>query len=209
MAIGADIWEAFKVIVASPFTDFSVWWYLGPILILWFLLEIYFGKYKKEKLGWNTALGNGVSLTWINIEAMRYLFSLQLGDFWLRFLVLAIVMIYGFFVIYISFTHKFKPAVTYSLAAPTPIYFLSVVVTLWGHGNLTLSLWVLVDLILLFILALLFFIVVKKLLPGKEEGELGAEEEKLTGGIGEAGSIGGESLGKDLGGEKELKDLKL
>ena len=78
MTVASEILEAFSAILASPFKELSVWWYLTPIFILWLVLEVYFGKYKKEKLGWNTSLGNGITLTWINIESIRFLFNIIL-----------------------------------------------------------------------------------------------------------------------------------
>jgi len=197
MAILESMWTAFKEIIASPFKDFSIWWYLGPILILWGVLEVYFGKYKKEKLGWNTALGNGITLTWINIESMRFLFSEHPEPFWLRFFILLLIMFYGFFIMYISFTHKFSSKATYAFAAPTPIYYLAAVTNLWGHGVLNLSFWVFVDLILIFPVILAILAIFKKLLPeAKKSEETFIEEQPFN----------EESF--DLGKEKKSEKLK-
>ncbi|MBW2978437.1 hypothetical protein KY331_06340 [Candidatus Woesearchaeota archaeon] len=176
MAILESMWLAFKEIISSSFKDLSIWWYLAPILILWIILEVYFGKYKKEKLGWNTSLANGITLTWINIEAMRFLFSTHPKPFWTRFFIVLLIMFYGLFVIYISFTHKFSGKVTYSFAAPSPIYFLAAITTLWGHGVLDISFWVAVDLIVMFPLILAIFAILKKILPKAKKAEEGFEE---------------------------------
>jgi hypothetical protein len=165
------MWISFKEIIASPFKDWSIWWYLAPVIVLWFVLEIYFGKYKQERLGWNTALGNGITLTWINIEAMRFLFSEKPSPFWLRFFLILLIMLYGLFVVYISFSHRFSSKSTYAFASPSAIYFLAAVTTLWGHGVLTLSFWVVVDLLLLFLALLLFFVVLRKMLPEAKRAE--------------------------------------
>lgn len=148
--LGSNMWIAFKKIAASPFTDLSIWWFLAPVIVLWMILVVYFGEHKSEELGWNTALGNGISLTWINIESMRYLFSIKPDPFWTRFLIILGVMSYGFFIIYISFTHKFSSKATYLLASPNTVYYLAGVTILWGHGNLQIDFYVLLDLILIF-----------------------------------------------------------
>lgn len=164
-----EIWQAFVVIIKAPWKDLSIWWLLVPVLLLWFLLEFYFGKYKKEKLGWNTSLANGTSLTWVSMESMRYLFSIKADNFWWRFLLIMIVMIYGFFIIYLAFTHKFKGTITYKLASPTPIYFLSAVVILWSHGLLEFTRWILLDLIIIFIFVIFLFMLIRHFIPEAEE----------------------------------------
>lgn len=193
------LWE----IVKSPFKEWSAWWFLAPILILWVILELYFGRYKSETLGWNTALANGITLIWVNIESMRYLFSTHPEPFLLRFVPIILILAYGSFIMYISFTHKFSGRVTYTLAAPTPIYFLSAISVLWGHGNLILTWFVVLDLILLYPIITGVFALIKKFLP-----EVPEEEEKKFGGLGKGG-LGEGGLESEIGKGPELGELKL
>jgi hypothetical protein len=179
MAILESMWIAFKEIMASPFKEFSIWWYLAP------------------------ALSNGISLTWINIESMRYLFSEHPQPFWLRFFIVLLIMFYGFFIMYISFTHKFSSKATYAFAAPTPIYYLAAVTNLWGHGVLDLSFWVIVDLILIFPVILGIIAIFRKILPESKKSEESFEEEKP---IGEEKPFGEESF--DLGKEEKSEKFK-
>jgi len=195
MTVTESMWIAFKEIIFSSLKDLSIWWYITPIILLWFLLEVYFGKYKREKLGWNTSLANGITLTWINIEAMRFLFSEHPTPFWFRFFIILLIMFYGFFVIYISFTHKFSSKTTYAFAAPSPVYYLAAITTLWGHGVLDLSFWVVVDLIIMFPLILLFFKILRGILPKAKKareaiGEETFEEEPLDLGKGKEEPLG-------------------
>jgi len=41
MPIQTEMLQALKEILAAPFKDWSIWWLLGPVLILWTILEIY------------------------------------------------------------------------------------------------------------------------------------------------------------------------
>ena len=163
--LGAGLWSGLVEIVSAPFRDFSIWWYLFPMLCLWFILEVYFGQHKKEDLGWNTALANGFSLVWMNIEAMRMLFAYSPDLFWLRFVFILTILSYGCWLIYISFNHKFDPALTFKLAAPTPIYYLSIVSVLWGHGLLNINWWVLIDLVIWFWIVFGLILLLHKFLP--------------------------------------------
>ncbi|MBW2984292.1 hypothetical protein KY361_04205 [Candidatus Woesearchaeota archaeon] len=215
MAVVDEIIKALNEIGYSFVKDSSLWWYLAPVILLWIALEIYFGKYKKEQLGWNTSLGNAVTLTWISVESMRFLFETQPGNFWFRFGIIMAIMFYALLIIYFSFSHKISAKATYTLASPNAIYFLCMVTILWGHGALKLTEWVLLDLVILYIILLILFGFIRMILPeAKKEKEeppglegIGKEE-----GLGGLGGLGGgkEDLGvPDLGKGMDLgKDFK-
>ncbi len=165
--------QGFQLIGQSLTEDISIWWFLTPVFILWIVMEIYFGEYKKEKLSWNTILANGISFTWINIASFRVLFLENSAsiDFTLRIVLLGIFFLYGICIIYIAFTHKLPHRFGSWLAGPTTIYFLSTVSILWGQGVLEISKWVLMDFIILyFVIHLIFWLIKKKLgMPGEIE----------------------------------------
>ncbi len=154
-----EIWSAFTL-------DLSILWILAPIFIIWIFLEIYFGMFRSEKLGWNNVLGNGVTLLWIGVDAMRYIFSAaRIGDFWPRFIIFGFMIIYSIFLIYISFTRKFGETLTYALGAITPIYFLSSVAVLWSYGQLQIDWWVSLDLVAILLILLIIFFIFRRLVP--------------------------------------------
>ncbi len=178
------MWEAFKAILKAPFVDLSVWWVLTPVIILWIMLELYFGRYKNEKLGWNTALGNGISLTWITIALMKFLFENSRENFtWAKFIAVLLIMIYGLFVTIVTFKHKFSAKTTFLLADPSPIYFLSTVAVLWAYGSLILTWWVILDLVILYPIIVGIFALIRRFLPeaeGSESNDLGLGESSKT-----------------------------
>jgi hypothetical protein len=188
--------EALNQIGASFTKDHSLWWFLAPVFLLWLLLELYFGKYKREKLGWNTSLGNGVTLTWISVESMRFLFEKQPSNFWFKFGIIMAIILYAMLIVYFAFSHKLSAKVTYAMASPSPVYFLSAVTILWGHGVLIVTWWVLLDLIILYTLLAIIFGIIKKIMP---ESIKAMEEEQPT----ELEGLGKEDLGL-----KDLKDLR-
>lgn len=154
-----EIWAAFTF-------DLSILWILAPIIIIWLFSEIYFGMFKSEKLGWNNVLGNGVTLLWIGVDAMRYIFSAErVGDFWPRFIIFGIMIIYSIFLIDISFTRKLGETISYALGSPTPIYYLSSVAVLWSYGQLQIDRWVFLDFVAAFILVLITVFIFRKLVP--------------------------------------------
>ncbi|MBD3310535.1 hypothetical protein GF351_04910 [Candidatus Woesearchaeota archaeon] len=164
----------------------GIWWYLGPIIFLWFMLEIYFGTRKQEKLGWNTSLANGFTLAWISLESMRHLFEAQPDNFWIRFAIICALILYALFIAVISFTHKFSASLVFNLASPNPIYFLCYISVLWGHGALDINQWVALDLVVLYIMLIFFAAILRKLLPAaiKEFGEEPVPKLEIGGGFG-------------------------
>jgi hypothetical protein len=166
MEILEQILEGFNLIGKSFIKDPSIWWFLAPVFLLWIGMEFYFGQYKKERLGWNSALANGISFTWINIAAFRVLFmeDMMVDSFWLRFTILSLFFVDGAIVIYVAFFHKGSAKFSAFLAGPTRIYFLSTVSILWGQGILIINKWIFLDfLIAYFIIGSLFWLVRRKL----------------------------------------------
>lgn len=166
----ADIWtnllHGFGEIFSAPLKDLSILWLLTPVILFWLILEIYFGRYKKEALGWNTALGNGLNLFWIVIISLRALFLKGSELFSIDKLIFVIfIAIYSAFIIFISFTHKIKEKIFFLFASPAIIYYLSGIGILWIHNLITISFWVIIDLIILYLVILILETILKKFIP--------------------------------------------
>lgn len=159
-----QIIEGFQLIGQSLTRDPSIWWFLAPVFILWIVMEVYFGQYKKERLGWNSILANGISFSWINIASFRVLFleNSVATDFTLRVTILALFFIYGISIIFVAFTHKLPRRTGSWLAGPTTIYFLSTISVLWGQGVLEINKWILIDFIILYFVIYLIFWLIKR-----------------------------------------------
>src|SRR3989338_5810465 len=122
-------WEnmviGFKEIYNSLVKDPSIWWLLAPIILFLLVIEVYFGRHKKEKLGWNTALGNGLNLFWIVIISLKVLFMEGIALFNAGKLIFVIFLaVYSIFIVFMSFTHKVKDSFAFLLASPTAVYYL-------------------------------------------------------------------------------------
>ena len=133
----ANLGLGFKQIGMAFVKDASIWWLIAPVIIFWVILEIYFDKYKTEELGWNTALGNGLSVLWISFICMKFLFDNKFENFsWPKLLAIIFIFIYGSLVVLNSFKHKLNKKVSFLLGAPTPIYFFSLIAVLWTNLNI-------------------------------------------------------------------------
>ena len=99
--IWTNILDGFKEIFSSPFKDITVFWLLAPIILFWLILEIYFGTHKEEKLGWNTALGNGLSIFWVVVISLKSIFENNFALFSLdKLLYIIFIAVYSGVIIY-------------------------------------------------------------------------------------------------------------
>lgn len=162
--------SGFGQILSSFTKDPSIWWLLAPIILFWLVIEIYFGRYKKERLGWNTALGNGLSMFWIVVISLKDLFNENLGLFSKEKLIFIVfISAYSIFIIFVSFTHRIKENLFFLIASPTMVYFLSLIAILWINNLLIISLWVALDLVMLYFIIIIIEFVIKKSIPSASE----------------------------------------
>jgi len=172
--IWANLLDGFKAIFSAPLKDLSVLWLLAPIILFWLILEIYFGRYKREKVGWNTALGYGLTMFWVVVISFRTMFE---NDFELfsidKLIFLIFIAAYSLFIIFVSFTHRLREKVFFLVASPSFVYYLFLIAILLVHDVLDLNLWVVIDLIIIYIIILILETILKKLMPGSLEGSSG------------------------------------
>lgn len=149
----------------------SLLWQIAPLIILWFILEIYFGKYKHEKLGWNTSLGNGITMFWVIISAFQTMFSSQqtMRLYWSLIFAMFLLAAYSIFIIVISFKHSIKDKFTYLLASPTPVYYFSIIALLLANQIVYADATGFMAIFTLFFLILIFFFILRLFIPAGEE----------------------------------------
>lgn len=189
-----ELLNGFGQIFTAISKDWSVMWLLAPVIILWILLEIYFGRHKQEKLGWNTALGNGFVLIWVSLTIMRELFQGSIEGKTSKIIIMTIFVLYGTIVCYLAFTHKAVEKVSFLLASPYLIYFLTMYLILWGYDLLAVNLYIIIDVIIIFFVLLLFKTILRHLIP--EAAGAGGLEEKGSFDVGSK-EIGGGPIGQD------------
>lgn len=151
----------------------SLLWQIAPLIVLWVLLEIYFGRYNKEKLGWNTALGNGISMVWIVLSALQFTFSNQqsLRVTWPLFVSLFLIAGYALLIVVVSFKHSLKSKWVYLIASPSPVYYFSIISLMIAHQVILLHFVSIVAIFVIFIFLMLVFFVLRLLIPNKTDSD--------------------------------------
>ncbi len=62
-------------ILSAPFTSPDMLWIVTPLLISMTLMQLYFGRNRDEELGWNTAFGNSISLIFVSINLLQFIYN--------------------------------------------------------------------------------------------------------------------------------------
>lgn len=151
-------------VLSAPFRDPSVLWTLIPLLLMWILLEVYFARWH-EQLGWNSGLANAVTLFWVSVTSLQIVFSSVFS--WSKFTVFFLGIVYALLLAFVMFRHAVSERFAFLMASPLFVYFLSMVFVLWARDLVSMSWYVFVAIIVLFLVFVVLDVVLKFLV--KEE----------------------------------------
>src|SRR3989344_25778 len=69
------VWQRVLEILQAPLIMKDMLFILLPLLVVLLIIELYFGRYKYEKLGWNTAVGNSLALFFVGMNLLYFLYT--------------------------------------------------------------------------------------------------------------------------------------
>ncbi|MBR9679333.1 MAG: hypothetical protein GON13_03635 [Nanoarchaeota archaeon] len=125
-----ELTPRFMELLQAPFSHPDMIWMTLPLLVSTLLLQIYFGRYKNEKIGWNTALSNSLVLFFVGVDSVRFLIdnfgvgSLFSGVF-LKTLVVVFVVSYGLLLAVFDFFHKIPSKLAFIISSPATVNILA------------------------------------------------------------------------------------
>jgi len=124
------------LLIKAPFIVPEMWWMVVPLFAILMLMTFYFGRYIREKIGWNTALSNSVVLFFVGIDLLRtvyhYKFPPTIWNFaWhpIPVLIILLVMFEGALLSYEAFRHGLPSAVMFFMASPLSVNLQAYVLT--------------------------------------------------------------------------------
>lgn len=68
------VWARLMELVFAPLHDQSMLWAAAPLLIATIFITAYFGRHRKEELGWNSAFGNTMVFLFVAIGLIREMY---------------------------------------------------------------------------------------------------------------------------------------
>lgn len=124
----SEILQRFVVLVLAPLTDEKMLWAAIPLAIATLFVTLYFGKYKNEELGWNTAFSNTMVFLFVSINIIQYIFYYEANSSWDRLIsspfhstVTFGLICTAFFLMLITYYHLLPKKVAFFLFSAPPV----------------------------------------------------------------------------------------
>lgn len=190
------VWERTKELIFAPRNYPEMIWIVTPMLITLVLMEFYFGRYSKEELGWNTAVGNSMVLIFVAVDLFRYLFGrpeefVELTGMALSFSIKAVVAgvigLYGLILLMSNFFHIIPKKFSFFISSGLPINLTAYMGIAAVYANIKVDFFTILGAIFIFIVLKLFFGIIHfiepkaGLKPKITEDQLGIVEKQIQG----------------------------
>src|SRR3989338_4476871 len=125
-------------ILYKPIILKNLLWIIAPLLITLVLIQLYFGRYKNEELGWNTAFGNSVSLLWVTTTLFRFVYEQNNGSLLAAFLLnknkiilISILGLWAMLSIFLQFFHILPRKIDFLIYSSIPVYVTSILLVIF------------------------------------------------------------------------------
>ena len=156
-----NLLKEFTELLSAPAINPGMGWIITPLIITLILMTFYFGRYKDEELGYNTAIGNSVVLLFVGMDLLRYMYYSQYPPSIVAYelrpivtLIVILVMFEAITLMYSSFFHALPKKIAYFICAPLPVNLQAYVAIAIVYSNISVSWFTLLGAIMLFFVLL-------------------------------------------------------
>ncbi len=132
-----------------------------PIFLGLIVIEIYFGKYQSESLGWNSAVSNAVLLlaTALTLIIRLNLIGVPSGP---RYIVAYGILVLGTVILVLNFYHLWPAVIAFSVSSGFAVYTLVYISIAIVYEHLPLDRHTAAAAVIVFILFYIFFGIIKR-----------------------------------------------
>jgi len=173
----------FAQLIAAPFVNPNVLWFSLPLIISLIVIELYFGKYKKEELGWNTAVMNAMVMVFTSLALFQFVFNLHKSFLQTltseKFLIALFVFFLGIGLFLLDFFHRLPKKIAFRISAHLPVNLTAYTALIIIYNDIPLDFMTIIALVILMAVFALMFYFVK--LIEIEERETSDEKVKFDG----------------------------
>ena len=153
-----DLWNSIIELLIAPKLYPEMIWMIIPLVIVTIVMTFYFGMYKREQLGWNTAVGNSLVLIFVSIDLFRHIFNLTSPGTSINFIevpfksiVAGIIFIEGLFLMFINMMHFLPKRISFAISSPLPVNLTAYLVMTIVYTEMVFDLATLCAAIIIFI----------------------------------------------------------
>lgn len=162
----AESFSRAMFIVKEPIKNEGLIWALIPILATLILIELYFGRYRKEEIGWNTAFGNSLILIFVSTDLIRRLIQTNaLGADPIKTGIAVGLIATGFILTFVDFFHAMPKEWAFAISSKLPTSFLAIIATLFIYINIPIDYVTTFALFLLLLAVYIAIIIIHHLIP--------------------------------------------
>ena len=152
-------------ILSQPLHNENLLWILVPLFLALILMELYFGRYEKEELGWNTAFGNSLILIFVSANLVNHLINNNLWTDPVKAGVVFTLLFLGFILTLLDYFHALPEKLAFTVSSKFPISFIAFLAILFVYIDIPIDTTTLLSLGLIFIAAYLIISLVHFLTP--------------------------------------------
>ena len=172
-----EVFPRFMDLVTAPYYHSELLWITIPLIIAVLLMEFYFGRYSKEELGWNTAVGNALVLLFVAMDLFRYLYTHSLYKDFFNYIFLnvqgvfiaVIIALEGVWLLFANFFHILPKRFAFFASASLQINMTAYVAIVLVYSNLVLDLATIIAAVVLYFILLGFFALIHFIEPKAKE----------------------------------------
>ncbi len=178
----------FTQIITSPFTDPQMLWIALPLLIVLLFMQLYFGRWKNEKLGWASAFADWIALLFVGVNLLREMLvkyavisevpamiyilpAVPIAQTYLplevlaKFLLIFILLFFSLLFMIVLFTHAIPKRISFVISSPLAVYSFAFIMISIVYSDIPLDLYTLIASILVYIFVLMLFQTIKIMTP--------------------------------------------
>jgi len=124
--VAPQVWARTIELALAPLNNQNMLWIAIPLLIATLFMTLYFGRYKREELGWNTAFGNTMVFLFVALNLIKEMYQ-QGGSLEILFenrlyLLLTVgLMAAGVLLMFVTYFHLLPKRLAFFLFSAPPI----------------------------------------------------------------------------------------
>lgn len=80
--LAMQVWERFLELLSAPANEPEMLWFAIPLVFATLMMTLYFGRYRKEELGWSTAFENTMIFLFISFDLVRRMYNATTPGSW-------------------------------------------------------------------------------------------------------------------------------
>jgi len=193
--IFGSIMPRFFDILKSPFTTPEMLWVAMPLLVVILFMQLYFGRWRNEKLGWSSAFANWITLLFVAVNLFKEMMAkysllasappsiiyilpaIPLGQKFIpvsvlyKFMMIFLLLFLAVLFMIILFAHAIPKKASFMISSPLTIYTFAFIMIALVYSSIPLDLATILAALLVYILILIIFRTVKTLVPPSEEAK--------------------------------------